>query len=314
MTVKRDEEEELMMTIYNQVLVNTPVHKEPLSQARYTAPRTFGYGAQVKKLERHVDQFQQMMAPFHAASAGRVQNRHPADVEDKTQGTPLEKEETSSCHIVLVKEQQPDSPTKPDVKPKEMAVATPASIQAVIEPTLQELPVPRALQAFFWWVNVMMRYIPEGTQIWAVNAAKSTICDMLSETMVNTAVPPGMEAGFAQLVMAAAAPPPEGKDKCMVQFMDESEGGGEPQATAVQLSRERTPHQSGELHRTRSRDSDSHTCQEALNQVREDANKGKPKPKSVVKKPDQPATPALSPINSTSPKRGTGTRGPRRND
>ena len=51
---------------------------------------------------------------------------------------------------------------------------------------------------------------------------------MLSKTMVNTAVPPGMGAGFAQPVMAAAAPPPKGNDKCMVQFMDESEGGGEP--------------------------------------------------------------------------------------
>ena len=97
------------------------------------------------------------MAPFHAASTGRVQNRHPADVEDKTQGTPLGKEETSSCHIILFEEQQPDSTTKPDVKPKEMAVATPASIPAVIEPTLQELPVPRALQASFWWVNAMTR-------------------------------------------------------------------------------------------------------------------------------------------------------------
>ena len=149
----------------------------------------------------------------------------------------------------------------------------------------------------------MMRYIPEGTQIWAVNTAKSTICDMLSKTMVNTAVPPGMEAGFAQPVMAAAAPPLEGRDKCVVQFMDESEEGGEPRATAIQLSQERTPHQSGELHRSRSWDSDSCAHQEALNQAREDANKGKPKLKSVVKKPDQPATPAVSPIKSTSPKK-----------
>ena len=123
-----------------------------------------------------------MMAPFHAAFTGRVHNRHPADVKDKTQGTPLGKEEASSCHIVLVEEQQPDSTTKLDVKPKEIAVTTPASTPAVLEPTLQELPVPRALQAFFWWVNVMMRYIPESIQIWAVNAAKSTICDMLNET------------------------------------------------------------------------------------------------------------------------------------
>ena len=74
----------------------------------------------------------------------------------------------------------------------------------------------------------MMRYIPESTQIRAVNAAKSTICDTLSEAMINTAVPPGMEAGFAQPVMATAAPPPEDKDTCVVQLMDESEGGGEP--------------------------------------------------------------------------------------
>ena len=180
-----------------------------MSQTRYTAPRTFGYGAQIKKLESYDDQFQQMMAPFHAAFTGRVQNRHPADVEEKTQGVPLGKEETSSHHIILVEEQQLDSTTKPDVKPKEIAVTTPASIPAVIEPTLQELPVPRALQAFFWWVNAMMRYIPESTQIWAVNAAKSTICDTLSKTIVNTAVSPGMEAGFAQPVMATAAPPPE---------------------------------------------------------------------------------------------------------
>ena len=95
--------------------------------------------------------------------------------------------------------------------------------------------------------------------------------------MVNTAVPPGMEAGFAQPVMATVAPPPEGKDKHVVQFMEESEGWGEPQATAVQLNQERTPHQSGELCRTRSLDC---AHQEALNQVREDAIKGKPKLKS----------------------------------
>ena len=135
---------------------------------------------------------------------------------------------------------------------KEIAVTTPASTSAVMEPTLQELPVPRALQAFFWWVNVMMRYIPESTQVGPVNAAKSTICDTLNEAMVNIAVPPGMEAGFAQPVMAAAALPPEDKDICVVQFMEESEGGGEPQATAAQQSHERTPHQSGELHRSRS--------------------------------------------------------------
>ena len=39
-------------------------------------------------------------------------------------------------------------------------------------------------------------------------------------------LPPGMEAGFAQLVMATAALPPEDKDTHVVQFMNES-GGGE---------------------------------------------------------------------------------------
>ena len=66
---------------------------------------------------------------------------------------------------------------------------------------MQELPMLRALQAFFWWVSGMMRYVPESTQIKALNAAKLTIFDMLSEVMVKTAVPPGMEAGFAQPVM-----------------------------------------------------------------------------------------------------------------
>ena len=144
------------------------------------------------------------------------------------------KEEASSHHIILVEEQQPDSTTKLDLKPKEIAVTTPASTPTVMEPTLQELPVPRALQAFFWWVNAMMRYIPQSTQIWAVNAAKSAICDTLSEAMANTAVPPGIEAEFAQPIMAAAAPPSEDKDTHVVQFMDESERGGEPLATAVQ--------------------------------------------------------------------------------
>ena len=140
----------------------------------------------------------------------------------------LGKEEASSHHVILTEEQQLDSTTKLDVKPKEITVTTSVMEPALMEPTLQELPIPRALQAFFWWVNVVMRYILESTQIWAVNAAT------LSQAMVNTAVPPGMEAGFAQLVMAAAAPPPEDQDTCVVQFMDESEGGGELRATAVQ--------------------------------------------------------------------------------
>ena len=62
LTVKRDEEEALMMIICNQVLANTPMHKEPLGQARYTAPRMFGYGAQMRKLEWHNNQFKQQMS------------------------------------------------------------------------------------------------------------------------------------------------------------------------------------------------------------------------------------------------------------
>ena len=116
LTVKRDEEEEeLMMIICNQVLANTPMHKEPLGQSRYTAPRMFGYGAQMRKLEQHDNQFKQQMAPFHAAAMGKTQNRHPSDVTDRSHGSPLDKEEASSCHVVLVKEQQPDSITNPDI-------------------------------------------------------------------------------------------------------------------------------------------------------------------------------------------------------
>ena len=77
---------------------------------------------------------------------------------------------------------------------------------------MQGLPVPRALQAFFWWVSVMMRYVPESTQIKALNAAKLTICDMLNEVMVKMAIPPGMEAGFAQPVMTALIQLPEDRD------------------------------------------------------------------------------------------------------
>ena len=77
---------------------------------------------------------------------------------------------------------------------------------------MQELPVPRALQVFFLWVGRMMKYIPESTQLKALNAAKSTICDMLSEVMVATAVPLGLEAGFAQPVTTALTQLSEDRD------------------------------------------------------------------------------------------------------
>ena len=88
LTIKRDEEEVVMMTICNQVIANTPAHKESLNHSQYTASRAFGYGAQMMKIDRHEDQFQQMMAPFHGAPI-KMQNRCPADVQDKNQGSPL---------------------------------------------------------------------------------------------------------------------------------------------------------------------------------------------------------------------------------
>ena len=75
--------------------------------------------------------------------------------------------------------------------------------------------------------------------------------------------------------------------------MDEQEGGGEPQATAVQQSHEKTPYQAEEPHKSRSRDSVSHTWQEGLDRMRKSAAKLK----SVVKKPDPPA--ALTVFSAT---------------
>ena len=207
-----------MMIISNQVLANTPMHKEALGQDRYTAPRMFGYGAQMRKFEQHENQFKQQMDPFHAAATGKTQNRHPSNVTDRSHGSPLDKEEASSRCVVLVKKQQPDSTTKPDVQPKEIAAAILASTTAGIEHAMQELPVPRTLQTFFWWVGVMMRHEPESTQIKALNAAKLTICDMLSEVMVKMTVPPGMEAGFAQPVMTALIQLLEDRDMRVVHL------------------------------------------------------------------------------------------------
>ena len=114
---------------------------------------------------------------------------------------------------------------------------------------------------------------------------------MLSEVMVKTAVPLGMEAGFAQPVMTTLIQLLEDRDMRVVQFMDEQEGGGEPQATAVQQSHEKTKCQTEEPHRLRSQDSDSHTWQEGLDRVRRSVTRLK----SVVKKPDPPAALTVSP-------------------
>ena len=88
--MKRDEEEEVMVKICNQVLANTPIHQEPFGRAQYTAPRTFGYGAQMKRLERHNSKFKQLMPPLQAAATGKMQNKHPSDVVDRSHRSPLD--------------------------------------------------------------------------------------------------------------------------------------------------------------------------------------------------------------------------------
>ena len=115
MTVKRDEEEEVMVNVCNQVLANTPIHQEPLGRAQYTAPRMFGNGPQMKRLEKHNSKFKQMMAPFQAMATGKIQNKWPSDVVDRSQGSPLDRAEASSHCVVLAEEQQLNSTTKLDL-------------------------------------------------------------------------------------------------------------------------------------------------------------------------------------------------------
>ena len=76
--------------------------------------------------------------------------------------------------------------------------------------------------------------------------------------------------------------------------MDEQEGGGEPEATAVQQSHEKTPYEAEEPHRSRSQDSNSYAWQEGLDQVRRSVTRLK----SVVKKPDPPAASTVPPATS----------------
>ena len=73
--------------------------------------------------------------------------------------------------------------------------------------------------------------------------------------------------------------------------MDEQEGDGEPQATAVQLSCEKASYQAEEPHRLRSQNSDSWAWKESLDRVRRSATRLK----SVVMKPDLPAASTVSP-------------------
>ena len=89
------------------------------------------------------------MAPFQAAATGKTQNRCPSDVANRSHGSPLDKEETSSHCVILAEEQQPDSTTRSDIRPKEIAATASTSMTAGVEHTMHELSVPRALQAFF---------------------------------------------------------------------------------------------------------------------------------------------------------------------
>ena len=167
----------------------------------------FGFEAHIKKVQSYNRWCE--LQEIIMTSTGKTQNRCATDVDHQTRSPPTAKGEASSCCVVLVKEQQPDSTTKPDVRPKDTTFTAP---KAGIEFTMEELLVPRALQAFFWWVGGMMKYVPECTQIRALNAAKSTICDVLSEVMVTMTTPPGMETGFAQPVMATPTQLPQNRD------------------------------------------------------------------------------------------------------
>ena len=141
------------------------------------------------------------MALFYGAPTN-MQNRCPADVQDKNQDSPFGVDEPADRCVILVERQQPDSTTKPDSRPKDTATAAPMTISVRAEQVIDQ-PILRVLQSFYWWVGGMM--VSEKTQVCAINAAKSTICDVLSEEMANTAVPPGFEGGYAQPVMAPMA-------------------------------------------------------------------------------------------------------------
>ena len=151
-------------------------------------------------------------------------------MQDKNQGSPLGDDESADCHVILVKRQQPDSTTKPDSRPKDTAAAAPMTISVRAEQLIEDQPIPRVLQSFYWWVSGIMMYVLEKTQVCAINTAKPMICDVLSEEMANTAVPPGFEEGYAQPVMSHMAWQPESRDTHVVQFLDESGDGGYSQA------------------------------------------------------------------------------------
>ena len=135
----------------------------------------------------------------------------------------------------------------------------------------------------------MMTHVSEKTQVCTINAAKSTICDMLSEEMANTAVPPGFEEGYAQPVMAPMPWQQESRDTHVVQFLDESGGGGDSQAMASQQGCGTTTRSSKEPCGSRSQYPSVHSHQEDLNQLRVKQLKVK----SVVQKLIPPPPPAV---------------------
>ena len=114
-------------------------------------------------------------------------------------------DEPADHRVILVKRQQPDSTTKPDARPKDTTTAAPMTISVRAKQVIEDQPIPRVPQSFCLWVSGMMMYVLEKTQVHTINAVKSTICDVLSEEMANTAVPPGFEEGYAQPVMAPVA-------------------------------------------------------------------------------------------------------------
>ena len=249
------------------------------------------------KIDQHKDQFQQMMAPFYGAPT-KMQNRHPADVQDRNQGLPLGDDEPADHCVILVERQQPDSTTKPDSRPKDTTTAAPMTISVRAEQVIEDQPIPRVLQSFYWWISGMMTNMLEKTQVCAINTAKSTICDVLSEEMANTAVPSVFEEGYEQPVMAPTAWQPESRDTHVVQFLDESGGGGDSRATASQQGHGATTHSSEEPCGSRSQYPSVCSHQEDLNQLRVK----QPKVKSVVQKPIPPPPPAVFPTKNVSPK------------
>ena len=90
------------------------------------------------------------MASFYGAPK-KMQNRHPADVQDRNQDSPLGDDEPADRHVILVERQQPDPTTKPDSRPKDTTMAAPMTISVRAEQVIEDQSIPRVLQSFYWW-------------------------------------------------------------------------------------------------------------------------------------------------------------------